>query len=791
MRTDNFESPYSLESEQSILGGLLIDNGAIDRLGDFEEQAFFTEAHRLIYRAIRKQAALGKAWDVITVAEMLDAHKKLDAAGGLAYIGNMASEVPSSANIKRYADIVREHFTRRLIMQAAAEMNEIASQKNGDIAVAMDKAQSRLLAITEGVKTDEPRNIADIMRDHFNVLEQRMDGGKKAISTGLEDLDAILNGGWHRGQVVVIAARPSMGKELTNNSKVLLSNGEFKRMGDMQMNDSVASVDGKASKVIGIFHQGIKPVYKITFADGRSVEAGLDHQWEIMYRDWDCARVLTTKDLIQKLECKRYENRLYIPYPSGDFGCDIGLSVNPYLLGVLLGDGNFTQSSVRLSTSYEYLKEKIEPYLMGAKFTKSGDIDYRLTTAKGLENKLLDSIKELGLMGKYSHEKFIPAQYLSASKNSRLELMRGLIDTDGTVEKSGAMTYTTTSETMAKQFQSLARSLGAYASMSSRITKYPYKGEIKDGKRSYRICVSCNDYSEFVTIPHKLARVKEKSREKNLNVTSIEYIGDFDCQCISVSHKRELYIADEYTVTHNTALCLHHAISSAIAGFGVLFLSMEMVASELADRAIAAYGRVNLGNLLKADMSEAEWSGVTVATGKMQDISLHVLDRSGLNFYQVATYARRHKRKHGLDILVLDYLQLMAGDEGDKRHSQIEEITRNLKTLAKELDIAVLLLSQLSRKTEDSRRPKLSHLRDSGSIEQDADVVLFIHREEVDNPETEWKNYADIHIAKNRQGALGRVGVTYIGHQVRFENFGGAMPNWDAKPDYKSKRGMD
>ena len=183
-----------------------------------------------------------------------------------------------------------------------------------------------------------------------------------------------------------------------------------------------------------------------------------------------------------------------------------------------------------------------------------------------------------------------------------------------------------------------------------------------------------------------------------------------------------------------TALSLHSSIHAATEGYGVLYLSMEMVANELADRAIAALGRVNLGDVLTGNMGDDQWSGVTVAMGKMHDIPLHVLDRSGLNFFQIATYARRHKRKHGLDVLVIDYPQLMSGDSGDKRHSQIEEITRNLKTLAKELDIAVILLSQLSRKTEEARRPKLSHLRDSGSVEQDADVVLFIHREEVDNP---------------------------------------------------------
>lgn len=783
---ESFTVPHSVEAEQSVLGGLLIDCNSIDRLGELEESAFFTEAHRLIYRAIRKQSAAGKQWDVITVAEMLGAANRLDAVGGLTYIGSLAQNVPSSANIARYADIVREHSMRRDIMAAAAELTELAASKGGDIAVAMDRAQSRLLAITEGVKTDEPRSISAIVLDHINTIEKRLEGGRKGISTGLIELDSILNGGWHRGQVIVLAARPSMGKELTLNAKVLLSSGAFKRMGDIKMGDSVASVDGKKSKVIGVFPQGIKPVYKVTFADGRSVDAGLDHQWEIMYRDWDSPRVMTTSDLIEKLKCSRYKNRLYISYPSGDFGNDEHLYVHPYLLGVLIGDGNFTQSSIRLSTSHDSLKKKIEPYLQGACFVSCGGIDYRLSTGKGLKNKLLDSVKKLGLMGKYSHEKFIPEQYLRASKQSRLELMRGLIDTDGTVEKSGAMTYTTTSEILAMQFQSLARSLGAYASMSSRITRYQYNGDVRNGKRSYTICVSHPEYAEFVTIPHKFGRVKEKAREKNLNVTSIEYIGDEPCQCITVSHQRELYIADEYTVTHNTALSLHSAIHAAQTKHGVLYLSMEMKDSELADRAIASLGRVHLGSVLTGKMKSDEWDGVTRAVCSVRDLPMHILDRSGLNFYQVATFARRHKRKHGLDLLVVDYLQLMAGVDGEKRHAQIEEITRNLKSLAKELDVAVLVLSQLSRKTEESRRPKLSHLRDSGSIEQDADVVLFIHREEVDAPETTWKNYADIHIAKNRQGALGRIGATYIGHQVRFENFDGVPPDWDAKQTSKS-----
>jgi len=148
MNRDSYQVPHSIEAEQSVIGGLLIDNSAIDRMGDLEESAFYTESHRLIYRAIRKQAASGKSWDFITVAEMLEAVKRLDSAGGLPYITSLAQNVPSAANIRRYAEIVREHSVRREIMAAAAELTELISNK-GDVAEAMDKAQSRLLAITK------------------------------------------------------------------------------------------------------------------------------------------------------------------------------------------------------------------------------------------------------------------------------------------------------------------------------------------------------------------------------------------------------------------------------------------------------------------------------------------------------------------------------------------------------------------------------------------------------------------------------------------------------------------
>lgn len=205
---------------------------------------------------------------------------------------------------------------------------------------------------------------------------------------------------------------------------------------------------------------------------------------------------------------------------------------------------------------------------------------------------------------------------------------------------------------------------------------------------------------------------------------------------------------------------------------GALILSMEMPKSQLHDRNLSTLGRIPLSRLMQpATMEDQDWDRLTTATMKVQDLNLFLDDQGGLRLIDVRMKAKGVKRRHGLDFMVVDYLQLMEGD-GDNRNAQIEGITRGLKTLAKELDIAVMLLSQLNRKLEErpDKRPKPSDLRDSGSIEQDADAVVLLYRDEVYNPDTRDIGICEIDIPLVRQGAPGRVALGYIGEQVRFES---------------------
>ncbi len=231
-----------------------------------------------------------------------------------------------------------------------------------------------------------------------------------------------------------------------------------------------------------------------------------------------------------------------------------------------------------------------------------------------------------------------------------------------------------------------------------------------------------------------------------------------------------------------TALALTVGLHMAQT-YVVGMLSMEMPHSELNDRMTAMLGRVSMSAVKRpAFGSGLQWDRVVDGTTKAQSLRWYASDQGNLTINQVRTKARNLKRLHGLNVLIVDYIGLMAGvDPKQNRAYQLEEISRGLKTLAKELDICVLCLAQVNRKVEErsEHAPVLSDLRDSGAIEQDADVVMFIHRPIQQKPElaAEWEHYAKLTVVKNRQGRCGVMHLSYQGDQTRFGNWAGPPPS--------------
>ncbi len=214
------------------------------------------------------------------------------------------------------------------------------------------------------------------------------------------------------------------------------------------------------------------------------------------------------------------------------------------------------------------------------------------------------------------------------------------------------------------------------------------------------------------------------------------------------------------------------AFGPAKARVGVF--SMEMSREQLAFRMISSLGRVDQSNLRTGRFGDEEWSRINGAIHLMQSAPIYIDDTGALTPTDVRARARRLKREHGLDLIVLDYLQLMqvAGNK-ENRATEISEISRSLKALAKELAVPVIALSQLNRSVEQrtDKKPVMSDLRESGAIEQDADVIMMIYREEVYDPNSTRKGIADIIIAKQRNGPIGDIQLTFLGKYTKFENY--------------------
>jgi replicative DNA helicase len=225
-----------------------------------------------------------------------------------------------------------------------------------------------------------------------------------------------------------------------------------------------------------------------------------------------------------------------------------------------------------------------------------------------------------------------------------------------------------------------------------------------------------------------------------------------------------------------TALALNIAEFVAVDnGLPVAIFSMEMSSTQLAQRMLGSIARVDQHKMRTGKLNDKEWGELSEAMGKLHEAPIYIDEAGALTALEVRARARRLKRQYSkLGLIVLDYIQLMsASSQGENRATEISEISRALKAMAKELDVPVVALSQLNRALEQrpNKRPQMADLRESGAIEQDADVILAIYRDEVYNPDSQEKGIAEVNVLKQRNGPIGPVKLTFLGQYTRFENF--------------------
>jgi replicative DNA helicase len=783
--------PHNLDAERAVLGAILLEGReALPRVVEvLRPSDFYTEAHRAIYYAMLTLFDRGEPVDLLTLQEELRRTDQLPLVGGPAALALLVEQGSVAAYLTSYTAIVRDMAVLRELIQTSTQIIGQAFDAKEDVQALVDDAERRIFRLAERRLEGSAIPVKNILNDTFKYIERLYERQEHVtgVPTGLNKLDE-MTAGLQPSDLILIAGRPSMGKAQPLDARVKTTTG-WKRMGDVRLGDALASVDGRRSRVCAIFPQGVKPIFRVTFSDGRSAECTGDHLWRVHYRTWPEPRILTTERIAKMLDAVRYRHRLWIDAPSGHYGHDEALPIDPWLLGALLGDGKLSGSSLVFSTAEAEMLERLLERAGGSYILRAaGGYDWRIVQAAGAHqrgvmgvspNGLMTALRALGLWGIRSEEKFIPDVYLRASRDARLELLSGLMDTDGWVERWGSARFCSTSEPLARGVVDLVRSLGGWCSVRSRRTTYRHGGGARENGRGAFVCNI--QYPEpkamFRLSPKRARALAAPVRRRRPVFVSIEPVRTAEAQCISVTHPSGLYITDDYIVTHNTAFALSIAQHVGIKlRMKILILSLEMSSQQLVQRMLSSEGRVDSLSVRTGRLQAQDWHRLTSAAGRLSEAPIFIDDSPGLSVLEVRAKARRMKSEHGLDLVVIDYLQLMRGRANlDNRQQEISEISRSLKALAKELNVPVVALSQLSRaiETRGDNTPRLSDLRESGALEQDADVIMFLHRPSFyskDAMEEEARKTAEVHIGKQRNGPTGKLEVAFLSQYARFEN---------------------
>lgn len=380
------------------------------------------------------------------------------------------------------------------------------------------------------------------------------------------------NSGHLRG----VALQTGSGKSSRIDTLIKTPTG-WVRNGDLKIGQELSMPDGTVAPVIGIYPQGKLDMYRVTFEDGRFTDCSLDHLWKVNYVQWkEKWRVVTTEQIIQYLTQPTYAARMGVQLIKPVIVEDTYLPIDPYVLGVYLGDGNLNTNSIYINKPDTFIRDEILR-IVDENEVKVVDWDkdhnyFRMVRPnhleKGIPFKMGKDLHDLGLKGRVSHNKFIPQIYMTASPDQRLSLLQGLFDTDGTVGvsagrgqvekvmgKGGSVQFCTTSHEMAKQVQYLVRSLGGLCKIKNKIPFYTYNEERRQGRDAYILSIRYKSPRDLFRLPRKknlLSDNYQYADRLKLRIKSIEPVGRHEAQCIEVDHPEHLYIADNYIVTHNT-----------------------------------------------------------------------------------------------------------------------------------------------------------------------------------------------------------------------------------------------
>lgn len=374
----------------------------------------------------------------------------------------------------------------------------------------------------------------------------------------------------HENEIIFVSGAAGTGKAQPLDSIIYTPNG-FKTMGEIQIGDYVITQDGTPTEVVGVFPQGLKEIYEIEFSDGSKAQCCKEHLWYTFSENerykTKTGKVRNTEELLSSYITNRGRKNYTIPITNPVHFVHKNTIMRPYIMGVFLGDGCLTTKTGFSSIDDEIINmvENLLPEKISVNKLKGENCDYSITKkgrSKGVKNIITQEIRNLGLFGLKSQEKFIPTDYLFNSVNNRIELLRGLMDTDGFVSKDGTnVEFYTTSKRLCDDVRTLVQSLGGVVYFRTKETKFTYNGEKKKGKLCFVLTVCMPPDINPFYLPRKRDKFLPKTKYKpTRHIVNIKSIGQKEAQCIMVNDDSRLYLTNEFIVTHNTFISLKAAL---------------------------------------------------------------------------------------------------------------------------------------------------------------------------------------------------------------------------------------
>lgn len=855
----------------AVLGAMLLgDRGAIERVTEaLSKEDFYRDAHGRIYEAMIALTEKDEPVDIVTLQAELTRRGFLEQVGGYLYLVQLADFVPTTANITYYAKIVAEKGVLRRLIETASEIAGLAYGEIEEIDALVDQAERAIFNVARKRNTEGFTPLRPLLTNAFEQIDTlyHEKGITTGINTGFKDLNYITSG-FQPGELIIIAARPSMGKCLTANTLV-----DDPDTGERLTIEE--AVQRKMRRIVGVsqcgrvrptaisdwIDSGIKPAFRVTTRTGRFVEVTGHHPF-LTLQGW------------QPLHDLVVGNQIAVPRRVPISGSDESISLDRVrLLAYLIAEGGLTDSCPEWTNTDPVLiadfsqiieTEFPELRLRQERITYVVARQYQPGHRKNAPNPLTEWLRDLGVWGKLAVDKSFPSCVWQWSAERLRLFLQILMSCDGTIYSLGGfprIEFAVASAALAQDVHHLLVRFGIVSKLWQK-TERCWRVEITDpesvmtyqktigwyGEKANRTFNqerlttrrgNCghpdksiwNQVRQLASIqglsltelarragesvpdsgynPHtnrglpreRLASYAEVLDNNNLRalaspdlywdeIVSIESLGEQQVYDLTVPDGANFVAQD--IVVHNTALTMNIGQNAALIDNKVVAtFSLEMSKESLVQRLICSEARVDAHKLRTGFLQDEDWSRLADAVQRLWDAPLFIDDTTDMSTLEMRARCRRLRAEQGqLDMVIVDYLQLMRGSSrnSENRNQEITEIARGLKSMARELDVPVIALSQLSRSVErrEDKRPMLSDLRESGAIEAEADVVGFIYRpsyyarkdavsQEGDEKADEERGAgayqgeeAEVIIAKQRNGPTGTVKLAFLPKYARF-----------------------